>query len=256
MKGMSDDGSSVMVRGTIGEPSLDSLMGKRHQESMSVPFYCGHLASLDADAATLILDATLRKSISFSFLHLFKEFVPSCRSPDILPQLRLYRGGPGLLLALLKGASGSFEHLWKLHSGGGRSVYEAFHVGNQVIPTLPDLDISLSMMGRLLDSHPQAAIASMRWEELRELASKVRRGRRSLAGLAMEPECYLVRSGSLARALAPPPSCSEEMKSYMWDLACSEDPQHSEVELYLLSIEIEMAMMEKVISFLERGISF
>ncbi len=251
---MSENGFSLMVRGTIGEPRPDSLTCDTHKEHCSVPFYCGYPGSLDTHAATLILDATMRKSISFSFMHFFKEFLPHSKSPDILPQIQDYHCEKGLLLTLIYGknrALGSFKHLARLENSRARSVYEAFRAGNEIIPTYSDLDISIMMMGRYLESDPNAILVPMRVSELGALASKVRKGSKSIADFLRKPECYILGAQTLEKVSEPPPAFEEELKGHMWNFVSQGSPLRCDVELFLLCVGLEVAMMEKAICEIE-----
>jgi hypothetical protein len=136
--------SSVFTRGTIlHETSIEAFI--KSSRGKKAPMYRGNLETLAPEVASILLDATLRKSVSYSLEHLRNHLVERGHSKDgeIVKLLASNKeiGDSQLRIALLLIKDQTGQPNWLFESA--HHIFQFGYVGNEVVSTFDDCNFPL-----------------------------------------------------------------------------------------------------------------
>jgi hypothetical protein len=161
---------TVFIRGTIGEPSIESILrpNRSNRELAardSIPFHCGSLHSFKRDTAVLLVDASLRRSISYAlFLFLRRgERTDVFSDPADFGD---FEGAPPLLLAMMH------EGNILISKKSRNEIFEKALVGDKLFGTLYDVKLSAIQVDRFF-GESEITLISMPPQELQQIVQSV-----------------------------------------------------------------------------------
>jgi hypothetical protein len=270
-KKLSKPKTSVLIRGTaLRDPSVESFIKSLKREGeKAVPFYAGTLGFFEPSAGAKLLDASLRKSISFALAHFHDGIHTSIGDAELfksLNEIRTSRGDtklyeslqnvhtflfwlsnngnlenamqPVLSLILIQGYD--FSHLHSKYRS--RCAYQFSYVGNETVPTLIEQDWrpsqleDISQNNDLLKSSLVVSLPARMLSEFAALAIKKE--------AIEETSRFINRRNKNQHLLSNHGAFSIEGFKQPIGFGCVISP-------YRFSIEVEIAIMERMLDALD-----